>query len=103
MHRKHFVSELKRNNVENILAEATKKADDTMKDASEKAKVIIDSASSEKEAMILELKKKLSDLKLSVQNIETSVDIAVSDLDRKAAKQSPIPDDLLKLLKIDPE
>ena len=74
-----------------------------MKDASEKAKVIIDSASAEKERTVLDFKKKLSDLKLSIQNIETSVDLAVSELDRTASKSNPIPDDLLKLLKIDSE
>ncbi len=64
---------------------------------------MLDSASEEREKTVLDLKKKLSDLKLSIQNIETSVDLTVSELDRKSDNKYQIPDDLLKLLKIDSE
>ncbi len=92
-----------KNNVENILSGANKKADETLKNASMKAKQMLDSASEEREKTVLDLKKKLSDLKLAIQNIETSVDLTVSELDRKSDNKYQIPDDLLKLLKIDSE
>ena len=89
-----------KNNVSVILAEANKKAEDTVKEASEKAKNIIESANADREKTVTELKQRLSDLKLAVQNIETSVDIASSELERTQAQKSKIPDDILQLLKI---